>query len=92
MALGLCVIVIWLPPLLLLSLTCSAAGRLLDDEAVDYLKALDKTTPIAFYCHHGVRSRGVAQSVVQEGFRKVYNLKGGIDAWSLSVDPTVPRY
>ncbi|MDF3070452.1 MAG: glutaredoxin [Polyangiaceae bacterium] len=69
-----------------------AAGKLLNDEAVDYLKALDKSTPIAFYCHHGMRSRGVAQSVVQEGFRKVYNLKGGIDAWSLAVDPSVPRY
>lgn len=69
-----------------------AAGRSLDDGAVAHLRSLDKSTPIAFYCHHGVRSRGVAQSVVQEGFRKVYNLKGGIDAWSLSVDPTVPRY
>jgi monothiol glutaredoxin len=39
-----------------------------------------------------MRSRGVAQSVVQEGFRKVYNLKGGIDAWSLTIDPKVPRY
>lgn len=69
-----------------------AAGRSLDDETVEHIKSLPKETPIAFYCHHGVRSRGVAQSVVQEGFRKVYNLKGGIDAWSLTVDPSVPRY
>jgi monothiol glutaredoxin len=69
-----------------------AVGKTLNDEVVDYLKSLDRHTPIAFYCHHGMRSRGVAQSVVQEGFRKVYNLKGGIDAWSLAIDPSVPRY
>jgi monothiol glutaredoxin len=69
-----------------------AAGRTLNDDTVDYIKALDKSTPIAFYCHHGMRSRGVAQSVLQEGFRKVYNLKGGIDAWSLTIDSTIPRY
>jgi monothiol glutaredoxin len=69
-----------------------AIGRTLNEETVDYLKQLDKNTPIAFYCHHGMRSRGVAQSVLQEGFRKVYNLKGGIDAWSLAIDPSIPRY
>lgn len=69
-----------------------AAGRLLDDAAVEHIKSLDPSTPIAFYCHHGMRSRGVAQSVVQEGYRKVYNLKGGVDAWSLAIDPSVPRY
>jgi monothiol glutaredoxin len=69
-----------------------AGIKTLNDETVDYLKSLPKETPIAFLCHHGMRSRGVAQSVVQEGFRKVYNLKGGIDAWSLEVDSSVPRY
>jgi monothiol glutaredoxin len=69
-----------------------AAGKTLNEESAEYLKSLDKSTPIAFYCHHGMRSRGVAQSVVQEGFRKVYNLKGGVDAWSLAIDPTIPRY
>jgi len=39
-----------------------------------------------------MRSLGVAQSVVQEGFRKIYNLSGGIDAWSQAIDPTIPRY
>jgi monothiol glutaredoxin len=69
-----------------------AAGRTLNDETVEHLQSLDKSTPIAFYCHHGMRSRGVAQSVLQEGFKKVYNLKGGIDAWSLAIDSSVPRY
>jgi monothiol glutaredoxin len=69
-----------------------AVGKTLDDESAEYLKSLPKTTPIAFYCHHGMRSRGVAQSVVHDGFRKVYNLKGGIDAWSLAIDPQIARY
>jgi monothiol glutaredoxin len=69
-----------------------AAGRTLNDETVEYIQGLDKSTPIAFYCHHGMRSRGVAQSVLQEGFKKVYNLKGGIDAWSLTIDSAIPRY
>jgi len=69
-----------------------AAGKTLNDATAEYLKSLDKATPIAFYCHHGMRSRGVAQSVVQEGFRKVYNLKGGVDAWSLAIDSSIPRY
>jgi monothiol glutaredoxin len=69
-----------------------AAGKTLDERTAEQLRELDKSTPIAFYCHHGLRSRGVAQSVVQEGFRKVYNLKGGIDAWSLNIDASIPRY
>jgi monothiol glutaredoxin len=69
-----------------------AAGKTLNEENAELLRSLDKATPIAFYCHHGMRSRGVAQSVVQEGFRKVYNLKGGIDAWSLAIDSKIPRY
>ncbi len=69
-----------------------AVGRTLNDETVEYIQGLDKSSPIAFYCHHGMRSRGVAQSLLQEGFKKVYNLKGGIDAWSLAIDSAIPRY
>ena len=45
-----------------------------------------------FKCHHGMRSRNAAELFLRKGFRKVYNLDGGIDAWSLKIDPTVPRY
>jgi monothiol glutaredoxin len=69
-----------------------ALGRSLDDAGAEYLRSLPRTQPIAFYCHHGMRSRGVAQSVLQEGFKKVYNLKGGIDAWSQAIDPSIARY
>ena len=44
------------------------------------------------HCHHGGRSQRAAEQLVAEGFREVYNLAGGIDAWSIEVDPTVPRY
>lgn len=48
--------------------------------------------PIVIYCHHGRRSLSVAQFLVEAGFTDLYNLTGGIDAWSLEVDPTVTRY
>jgi rhodanese-related sulfurtransferase len=47
---------------------------------------------IILYCHHGMRS-GRAQGFLKaQGFNDVINLTGGIDAWSLQVDPTVKRY
>ena len=69
-----------------------AESRLLDEEALAHLESLDRATPLAFYCHTGGRSRAAAQRFVALGFREVYNLSGGIDAWSREVDPTVPRY
>jgi rhodanese-related sulfurtransferase len=47
---------------------------------------------LILYCHHGVRS-GRAQGYLKaHGFNNVLNLTGGIDAWSLQVDPTMKRY
>jgi monothiol glutaredoxin len=69
-----------------------AAARSLDEASQKYLLGLDRDTPIALYCHHGIRSQEAAQQLLREGFRNVYNLKGGIDAWSQSIDPSVPRY
>jgi len=43
-------------------------------------------------CHHGGRSMRVTQFLRSKGFTRVSNLQGGIDAWSLKVDPKVPRY
>jgi monothiol glutaredoxin len=47
---------------------------------------------VALHCHHGVRSRAAAEQLLHEGFTNVYNLEGGIEAWSREVDPSVPRY
>ena len=48
--------------------------------------------PIACLCHHGVRSQHVASYLVGKGYTQVVNLQGGIEAWSLEVDPSVARY
>lgn len=47
---------------------------------------------IVVYCHHGIRSRSGAALLGQLGFRNLASLSGGIDAWSLHVDTSVPRY
>src|SRR5688572_18672050 len=49
-------------------------------------------TAVVVYCHHGVRSRMGAAVLLRLGHAEVYSLAGGIDAWSLEVDPGVPRY
>jgi len=67
-------------------------SRLLDDAGLAHLEGLAKDTPIAFHCHHGGRSQNAAEHFLQKGFKKVYNLAGGIDAWSREVDSKVPRY
>jgi rhodanese-related sulfurtransferase len=56
------------------------------------LAKLDRNTEIVAYCHHGMRSADAAGFLFQQGFTTVKNLIGGIDAWSVQVDPTVPRY
>jgi rhodanese-related sulfurtransferase len=44
------------------------------------------------YCHHGVRSRQVANWLRGQGFAQVQSLAGGIDRWTLEIDATLPRY
>ena len=48
--------------------------------------------PIVVYCHHGMRSMQVAMFLEHAGFEEIYNLSGGIEAWSTQIDPQVPRY
>jgi monothiol glutaredoxin len=67
-------------------------ARPLDAQGQAHLEALDKKTPLVFHCHHGVRSQGAAEHYLRSGFARVYNLRGGIDAWSAAVDAAVPRY
>lgn len=47
---------------------------------------------IVFQCHHGARSLQAAEWLTAQGHDRVANLEGGIDAWSLTVDPDTPRY
>jgi adenylyltransferase/sulfurtransferase len=53
---------------------------------------LDSSRPMVVFCHHGIRSRLAIEFLRRTGFAKLKNLRGGIDAWSRDVDPTVPRY
>ena len=53
---------------------------------------LDPEEHIVVMCHHGVRSMNVTVWLRQQGFEKVQSMRGGIDAWSRSVDPTIPKY
>jgi monothiol glutaredoxin len=67
-------------------------SRLLDRETQQYIMTLDKATPLYFHCHHGQRSQQAAAFFLSHGFANVFNVSGGIDAWSVDVDPSVPRY
>ena len=53
---------------------------------------LESSEPVAVLCHSGGRSARVAGFLVQQGFARVANVSGGIDAWSSEVDPSIPRY
>jgi monothiol glutaredoxin len=67
-------------------------SRLLDRAYHDALLELDRATPLVFQCHHGIRSQRAAEYFQQQGFTNLSNLSGGIDAWSMLVDPSVARY
>ena len=69
-----------------------AHAQVLDAETHARLSQMPKDTPLAFICHHGNSSRGAAEHFREHGFRDVYNVEGGIDAWSREIDPSVPRY
>jgi rhodanese-related sulfurtransferase len=53
---------------------------------------LDADAEWVVVCHHGIRSAQVAGYLVHNGFERVANLAGGIDAWALDADPSTPRY
>jgi len=60
-------------------------------------RRLDELEPyrdkrIVVHCHHGGRSHNVGQWLIGQGFQRVQNMSGGIDAWSLAIDPEIPRY
>lgn len=56
------------------------------------LAELERDKPLVVMCHSGGRSRRVAEFLAGNGFSNVFNLRGGIDAWSTEIDPLVPRY
>jgi len=56
------------------------------------LQALDTDDEVICYCHHGMRSLDVAVWLRGQGVARAKSLAGGIERWSLEIDPRVPRY
>ncbi|MDH5762953.1 MAG: rhodanese-like domain-containing protein [Nitrospinota bacterium] len=61
-------------------------------ELVDRLQELAFEDDIVVYCHFGQRSYQAGLILKEAGFNNVFNLVGGIDAWSQLVDPSIRRY
>jgi rhodanese-related sulfurtransferase len=56
------------------------------------MNELDPDKEIITLCHHGIRSQTALALLMRAGFKNVKNLTGGIDAYSITADPTIPRY
>jgi rhodanese-related sulfurtransferase len=68
-------------------------SQLISQELVEeMMTSWPKDTPIIFYCHHGIRSLDAASYFSGHGFSNVRSIRGGIDAWSAQVDPSISRY
>lgn len=61
-------------------------------ELAGSVHTLDRDSDYVVLCHHGMRSAMAVDWLRQQGFTRVSNLTGGIDAWSVTVDPALPRY
>jgi rhodanese-related sulfurtransferase len=74
--------------------TCSIAGsrHVPMGEIPGRAGELDPQADIVVICHHGGRSMQVATFLEKNGFAKVHNLAGGVDAWARTVDPAMPVY
>ena len=57
-----------------------------------HLEKFDSNDSFLIYCHHGSRSFYACAYMLQQGFKEVYNLEGGIDSWSREVDKSIPTY
>ena len=60
-------------------------------ELAEHLGELDPARPVLVFCHHGVRSINAAVVLERAGFTAM-SVRGGIDAWSQRIDPSIPRY
>lgn len=67
-------------------------AQLLDEGLYDQLLAMPTDTRLVFLCHHGPRGEDAAKQFMAQGFSDVHNVTGGMDAWSLEIDPEIPRY
>ncbi len=56
------------------------------------LGEIPRDRPVVVFCHHGIRSARVVTQLRAMGFDNVVNMIGGIEEWSLTIDPSIPRY
>jgi monothiol glutaredoxin len=68
------------------------AHEVLDEDSFERLAALPKETRLAFLCHHGNSSRQAAEHFRGLGFKQLFNIEGGIDAWAEHIDTSITRY
>jgi len=67
--------------------------RLVDQAlAKEIVETWPKDTPIVTVCHHGVRSLDAAIYLRQQGLTQTRSMRGGIDLWSMTIDPSIPQY
>ena len=62
------------------------------DEITSRWSELPRDRDLVLICHHGIRSMHVAMWLESKGFTRLFNLTGGLDQWSLQIDPNIPRY
>jgi rhodanese-related sulfurtransferase len=67
-------------------------AEIITEELSYEIMSWPKDTPMVFYCHHGQRSMDAAAYFTGHGFTNAKSMTGGIDAWSLAVDSSIPRY
>ena len=61
-------------------------------DRIEEIRQKAAAAPVIVICHHGVRSLNVVHWLRRQGVENTWSMAGGIDLWSLSVDPAVPRY
>jgi rhodanese-related sulfurtransferase len=61
-------------------------------EIAERVNELQRERPIVVHCHSGRRSAEAVRLLQKRGFANIFNLEGGIDAWSDQIDPSVPKY
>lgn len=61
-------------------------------EVASRVAEIDNEADVIVICHHGGRSMQVAAFLEREGFSRVHNLTGGVDAWARTIDPLMPTY
>jgi len=69
-----------------------ADSRILNEKTVNFIGNLERDSLMVFQCRTGSRSQSAAEYFQKQGFTRVFNLAGGIDAWSLEIDPEIVRY